>query len=126
MFEGAIVRLPVGRVKMLHERLGRVGLLPGQRGGKQERDHSLPIASNCFHSSSRTGVTLSRDWRSISSFASLGSALMSARVTGFASFSRGSTRTLAQIASPLALGSPSGCQARVISITPTAALSLCE
>jgi hypothetical protein len=57
--------------------------------------YSRPISSNTVHSSARTGVTDRRDCRSISSFASLGSALIAARVTGLASLSRGSTRTLA-------------------------------
>jgi hypothetical protein len=70
------------------------------------------------HSSSRTGETERRDWRSISRPARRGSAFIAFSVTGRSSGHTGSTATETQFES---FGS--GAAARATRITPTAALS---
>ena len=84
-----------------------------------EAGYAFAIPVSTAHWASLTGLTDSRDWRSISMPASFDSAFIAASVTGFASASTGLTATETQRGS-----SPSCCAVRVISITPTAAFSL--
>ena len=65
-------------------------------GGRLPGAQRPAISRTTFHSSSRTGATDNRDWRMSSIFASLGSALISASVTGRCSGFTGSTRARTQ------------------------------
>src|SRR6478672_13177651 len=87
-------------------------------GMNRDEGQAFAMSRIFAHSASRTGATDSRDWRISSILARLGSALIAASVTGFASGRTGATLTDTQAGS---LGSGAG--PRTTRMIPTTALS---